>query len=86
MSLGPTVVYNRFFAITPSDTVNFTDVQQQEMVGLYVGGAGNAVIVMGDDTTITLSGLLAGTIYPMRCKRINSTNTTATLLRGLLQV
>lgn len=77
--------FNHYFTITPSDTVDFAPPEIPDAV--FVGGAGNLVLVMGDGTTKTLSGCLAGTVYPFSAlKRINSTNTTATLLIGLRRV
>lgn len=69
-----------YFAVTPSDTTNFT---QGVTRGVYVGGAGNVVCVKEDGTTVTFTGALAGVVYPIRCKRINSTSTTATSLVAL---
>jgi len=66
-------------AITPSDTVDF----DRPINGFYVGGAGDAVVVFENDEYVTLKGLLAGQIYPMKLKRINATGTTATNLVGL---
>lgn len=74
--------FNRLFTITPSDTVDFVAPDIPE--AFYVGGAGNVAVVMGDGTTKTLTGVIVGTIYPISgLKRINTTNTTATLLIGL---
>lgn len=72
--------YGRGFAITTSDTVNFTTVPCR---GIYVGGAGNMVVLMNDGQTITLNGVTAGTIYALRAKRVNATSTTATNLVAL---
>lgn len=79
MQFGITPV-DKIRAITPSDTVSFPD-------GLcdciYVGSiAGGATIVGVDNTgtTVTISGVVAGTLYPFRLKRINSTSTTASSL------
>lgn len=69
-----------YFAVTPSDTVDFT---QGVTRGIYVGGAGNFVAVKEDATTVTFTGALAGVVYPIRCKRVNNTNTTATSLVAL---
>lgn len=71
--------YNGFVAHTKSDTDSAaTNIADMNYMGLYVGGAGNAVLVMPDGSLVTVTGLLAGTVYPF-CgfKRINSTNTTA---------
>lgn len=73
--------YSRGFAITPSDLAanNFAATTR----GLYVGGAGNAVVIMQDGTQLTLVGLVAGSIYALRLRRVNATLTTATNLVGL---
>jgi hypothetical protein len=68
-----------FFAITPSDVTNFTN----NIVGIYVGGAGTVVAVTENDAAISFVGALAGTVLPIKCKRVNSTSTTATNLVGL---
>jgi hypothetical protein len=71
--------YN-YAAVTPSDTVSFT---QGVARGFYVGVAGNVACVLESGTAITFTGVLAGAIYPIRCKRINSTSTTATNIVAL---
>ncbi len=51
---------------------------------LYVGGAGDVAIVAIDDTAaVTLSSVPAGTLLPIACKKIMSTNTTATNMVAL---
>jgi hypothetical protein len=65
-------------AITPAD-VDLTDVPR----ALYVGGAGNLVLRgIEDSTNVTLVGVPAGTIIPVRAKRIAAA-TTATNIVGL---
>ena len=82
-SINPSLFYE---AVTPSDTVNFTgpiglapgpggDVLAN---AIFVGVGGNLVVVRDDDTTVTFTGAVAGSILPMKCKRINSASTTAT--------
>lgn len=67
-------------AVTPSDTVNLTVPSR----ALYVGGAGNIVAVMQDSgTAVTFTGVLAGTVLPIRVLRVNATSTTATSLVAL---
>lgn len=71
----------RLRAVTPSDTVNLA-------VGvtraLWVGGVGDIAILAEDDTVVvTLSAVPAGTLLPIRTRRVNSTNTTATLIVAL---
>jgi len=68
------------FAVTPSDSVNFaTDAK-----ALYVGGAGNIVVVTPRGTVLTFVGVPVGAILPVCARRINSTNTTATNIIGLV--
>lgn len=70
-------------AVTPHNTNELTFVTR----GLYVGGAGNIVVIMADDLTgaapVTFTGVLAGTILPIAVRRVNSTNTTATSIVAL---
>ena len=67
------------FAITKSDTTDFTFYVR----GIYVGGAGDVVVVNMDGTTATFSSVPAGTVLPVKARRVNSTNTTATNMVGL---
>lgn len=67
------------FAITKSDTTDFT----YYVRGIYVGGAGNVVVVNMDGSTVTFAGVPAGTILPVKARRVNSTSTTATDMVGL---
>lgn len=75
--------YNRWRTITTSDSANLplglTD-------AIYVGtkgSTGTIVAVMQSGQTQTFVGLLAGTIYPIRVIRINSTTTDASDLMAL---
>jgi hypothetical protein len=62
-------------AVTPSDANDLGYVTR----GLYVGGAGNVVVIMGDfSSTVTFSGVPAGTMLPIAVSRVKATNTTAT--------
>jgi hypothetical protein len=66
-------------AVTKHDTIEFATVSR----AIYVGGAGDVAAVMADGSVLTFSAVPAGTLLPIRCKRINSTNTTATLMLAL---
>lgn len=67
-------------AITKSDTVPLT----RHCDAIYVGGAGDVAVITAQGTVaVTFSGMAAGTILPVRCKQVMSTNTTATNLVGL---
>jgi len=63
-------------AITPSDStvVDFN--------GIYVGGAGNLAVELLDGSTVTLTAVIVGTIYPLRVTKVKAA-TTATNLVGL---
>lgn len=69
-------------AVTKSDTVDEALYPKQIMVT----APGNVVCIplKNPDTgpgTITLTGVLAGYVIPFRVRRINSTSTTATVVR-----
>lgn len=66
-------------AVTASDSTDLTGAR-----GLFVGGAGNvAVRMVGDpDTTVTLTGVTAGSILPLRVTRVMAA-TTATNITAL---
>jgi hypothetical protein len=66
-------------AVTTSDTVNLPGGCR----GIYVGGAGNLALVDGDNNVVTFTAVPVGTFMPCGAKRINATNTTATLLVAL---
>lgn len=70
-----------FAAVTPHNTTNFGPATAPTFTrGLYVGGAGDVVAVGEDDTAVTFAAVPAGTVLPIRCKRVNSTNTTASAI------
>lgn len=73
---GPAVGW---VAVTPSDTVNLLGGCR----GIYVGGAGNVALVGEDDTAVTFTAVPVGTFMSCGPKRVNLTNTTATLLVAL---
>lgn len=67
-------------AVTPNDSADLSYVSR----GLWVGGAGNlAVILKGMQTPVTLVGVAAGSLLPLRVSRVMSTNTTATNIVSL---
>jgi len=67
-------------AVTPSDTVDLTNVSR----GLYIGGAGNLYVNMRDTgTNVAFIGVLAGSVLPIRVSRVYSTSTTATGILAL---
>lgn len=84
--------YARAVAITKSDTVNIdgttTAAAAQPALGtrlcdaVYCGGAGIIAAVFQDGVVLNFT-VIAGQILPVRMVRVNSTNTTATLLNAL---
>lgn len=78
--------YSQSRAVTKSDTVNFDlNLNGGLCDALYVGGAGVVVAVYQDGSTDAFT-CVAGQILPLRLKRVNSTNTTATLLIALYSI
>jgi hypothetical protein len=69
-----------FAAITKDDTTDFSGFLTR---GIYVGGAGDLVAVDKDNNPVTFSSVPAGTILPIRARRVNSTSTTATNMVAL---
>jgi len=65
-------------SITPHDT------NEVDVIGLYVGGAGDIVARLADDTAnATFVGVPAGALLPFHFKLILSTGTTATNMVGV---
>lgn len=64
-------------AIAPSDSVAV------DFNGIYIGGAGNVKVDLYDGSTITLTAVIVGTVYPLKISKVYSTGTTATNLVGL---
>lgn len=67
------------FAIDPDDDNDLA----VGATAVYIGGAGNLKVTTSLGQTVTFSGLAAGTVLPVRVKRVFATDTTATLLIGL---
>ena len=85
--------YNRSVVITKSDTVNFDGSTYSASAstkaipadGIFVGGAG-VVVAIFEDGRLAPFTVLAGTVLPLKCIRVKSTSTTATLMNALYQV
>lgn len=66
-------------AVTPSDATVLPITR-----ALYVGGAGNLAVTMGEDgNNVTFVGVLAGMVYPLQVSKVLATNTTATNIVAL---
>lgn len=68
-----------YFAITTSDSVNFTFTARS----IYVGTAGDVVAVREDGTAVTFKNCYSGQVLDIVAIRVNATNTTASNLVGL---
>ena len=70
---------DRIVAVTASDSTDLTGAR-----GLLVGGAGDVAVRMinAPDTTVTMTGVVAGAILPLRVTRVMAA-TTATNITAL---
>jgi hypothetical protein len=69
----------RGFAIAASDTTDLA----AETRAIYVGTAGDLAAVLSSGDEVTFAGVGAGTLLPIRCRRVKATGTTAGQLVGL---
>ena len=65
-------------AITPSDATVLRPTR-----GIYVGTGGNIAVQMALGNTVTLVGVLGGSILPIQVVKVLSTNTTASNMVAL---
>lgn len=68
------------FEITPSDTVDFSQVTR----AIYTGTGGSISVVMRDGATLPFTSVPPGVALPVRANRVNATGTDATGLLGLV--
>lgn len=66
------------FAVSPHDTNLLSKVTR----AIFVGGAGNLHVIMQDGSEVTVTGVVAGSLLPIRVKKVFSTSTTATNIVG----
>jgi hypothetical protein len=65
----------RAAAVTPSDSADLAEPSQ----ALWIGGAGAVSVDLVDGgSAVVFAGIAAGTLVPIRAKRVRSTGTTAT--------
>jgi len=76
---GTTAPANRAFAVTPADGSDFAVAAR----AIWVGGAGDVKLTTFGGDTVTLVGVTAGCLIPVRVSRVFSTGTTATSIVGL---
>jgi hypothetical protein len=65
------------FAITPDDDADLPAVTR----GIYIGGAGDLVVTMlGGGDPVTLVGLAAGIVHPLRVARVHEDSTATDII------
>lgn len=69
----------RGFAITPSDSTDLS----AETRGLWIGTSGDLALVLASGDEVTISGVVAGSLLPLRVRRVRASGTTAAALVGL---
>lgn len=93
MAQSQTLPYNRGVTIVPSDTVDFDGstfsanaatltTKPIPCEAIFVGGAGIVVAVFENGDTCNFT-CVAGELLPVKAIRVNSTTTTATLMKAL---
>ena len=76
----PTVAAGSGAAVAQDDETNLAQTSR----AIYVGGAGNLAVILDRDTSaITFVAVPAGSMLPIRVRRVMSTNTTATSILAL---
>lgn len=73
--------YSKSRAVTPSNTQDIANGYVSDAV--FFPSAGNAVLVLDDGSTVTLTSVAANSIHPFAIKRVNATGTTATGILAL---
>lgn len=73
-------MYKEAAAVTPHDSNAQTLFPCD---AIYVGTAGNLAVIMKNGTTVTFTGVKAGTVLPIGVNRVNATNTTASNIVAL---
>ena len=69
-----------FYAITQSDTLD----QSPIINAIHVGGAGDVKVTGVDGVTVVFKAMAAGSILPVKARRVWSTGTSATDLIALV--
>lgn len=69
----------RGFSIAPSDGADLA----AELRAIYVGSSGDLALILASGDAITLAGVPAGSLLPLRVVRVKASGTTAGLLVGL---
>jgi len=68
------------FLVTPNDAADLAEITR----AIYVGGAGALAVVLHSGAEVVLQNVAAGTLLPLRARRVKATGTTATAIAGLV--
>ena len=68
------------FAIVPHDTTELSEVTR----AIYVGAGGALAVTLQSGAELVLQGVAAGTLLPLRARRIKATGTSASAIVGLV--
>lgn len=68
------------FEITPNDGSDLAETTR----AIFVGVSGDITVVLVSGANLTFSGVIGGTVLPIRVQAVKSTGTTAANLLGLL--
>lgn len=68
------------FAIVPNDGTDLSEVTR----ALYVGVGGTLAITLKSGVELALQGIAAGTLLPLRVRRVKATGTSASAIVGLV--
>jgi len=79
VSSGTDAPATKAFEISPGDGADIAYVTR----ALWVGGAGDLKVTTSAGDTVTLVGVTAGCLIPIRVSRVWSTGTSATSIVGL---
>lgn len=65
---------SRASAVTPNDSADLSDTARY----LWIGVAGDVKVDTAGGDTVTFKGCAAGSVLPVRVRRVHATGTTAT--------
>ena len=68
------------FAIVPNDSTDLGEVTR----ALYVGIGGTLTVILQSGAELVLQGIVAGTLLPLRVRRLKATGTSASAIVGLV--
>lgn len=80
LGFDPDAGYADAANVTPNDS---TDLPIKPTMALFIGGAGNLRVITAGGTTLTLTGVTAGTVIKLMVNRVIATLTTCTNIVAL---